>query len=125
MILAIVIAVQLATGSQNSCADQLEALCKVSPYFCAGAYPADLVPGTNGVPCWPERSVAPVASGPASSAPRQTNSINRGRSDQQAAPQPSQQASSQPAARSDPVVLTVLERFTRAIQRLAVRTSSP
>lgn len=117
MILAIVIAVQMATSSQNSCADQLEALCKVSPYFCAGAYPADLVPGSDGVPCWPERSVAPVSSGPASSASRQTNSVNRGRSDPQAAPQPSE--------RSGAVALTVRERFARAIQRLVVRTSSP
>ncbi len=117
MILAIVIAVQMATGSQNSCADQLEALCKVSPYFCAGAYPADLVPGTNGVPCWPERSVAPVTSGPASSTPRQTNSVDRAGSDQQASPQPSK--------RSDSAALTARERFARAIQRLVVRTSSP
>ena len=44
MILAIVIAVQMATVSQNSCADQLEASRKVSPYFCAGSLSRDLVP---------------------------------------------------------------------------------
>lgn len=117
MILAIVIAMQMATGSQNSCSDQLEALCKVSPYFCAGAYPADLVPGTNGVPCWTERSVAPISSGPASSTTRQTNSVDRARSDQQASPQPS--------LRSDSAALSVRERFTRALQRFVVRTSTP
>lgn len=120
MILAIVIAVQMATSSENPCADQLEELCKVSPYFCAGAYPADLVPGANGVPCWANRSVAPLSSGPASSAPRQTNSVNRGRSDQ-----PDQQVAPQPSERSGSGALTVRERFARAIQRLVDRTSSP
>ena len=116
MLLAIVIAVQLATNSSNPCADQLEALCKVSPYFCAGAYPTDLVPGTNGVPCWPERAVAP-SSGPASS-PRNTNSVDRrtpGNS----------QASPQPSERSGSAAPTARERFARAIQRLVVRTSTP
>ena len=119
MILAVVIAVQLATNSSNPCADQLDALCKISPYFCAGAYPAELVPGSDDVPCWPERSVAPVASGPASSAPRNTNHVGRGttQSDPQAAPRPSQHSGS-----AGP---TLRERFTRVIQRLVARTSSP
>ena len=118
MILAVVIAVQLATSSQNPCADQLEALCKISPYFCAGSYPAELVPGSSEVPCWPERSVAPVTSGPAGPGHRNTNSLDRRTtSSPQAAPQPSQRSSS-----ASP---TLRERFTRAIQRLVVRTSNP
>jgi hypothetical protein len=113
MILAIVIAAQMATAP-NPCANQLAELCKISPYFCAGAYPTNLVPGTNGIPCWPERSVAPLH--PSSIGTRNTNSVDRTQSNHQAAPQPTMQ--------SDAAAETVRERFARALQRLA-RTSSP
>lgn len=116
MVLAIVIAVQLATAP-NPCADQLAALCKISPYFCAGAYPANLVPGTNGVPCWPERSVAPLTSGPASTNTRNTNSVDRRTPG-------SQLAAPQRTTRSNSAGETVRERFARAVQRL-VGASSP
>lgn len=115
MILAIVIAAQLATTSANPCADQLAELCKISPYFCAGAYPANLVPGTNGIPCWSPRSVAPATH--ASSPTRRTNSIDRRTS-------ANQQATPETTARSGASEETVRERFARALQRL-VRTSSP
>ena len=117
MILAVVIALQLATSSQNPCADQLEALCKISPYFCAGSYPADLVPGSNDVPCWPERSVAPVTSGP-SSPGHKTNSVDRRTTSS------NPQASPRPSVQSDSAAPTLRERFTRAIQRLVMQTSS-
>ncbi len=79
MILAIVLAAQVSTSSPNPCADQLAALCQVSPFFCAGAYPANLVPGTNGIECWPERSVAPIVPGSSSgrSSGRGTNHVDR------------------------------------------------
>lgn len=115
MILAVVIAMQLATSSQNPCADQLEALCKISPYFCAGSYPAELVPGSQDVPCWPERSVSPVTSGPA----HNTNSVDRRTTSS------NPQASPRPSTQSDSAAPTLRERFTRAIQRLVMQTSSP
>lgn len=118
MILAVVIAMQLATSSQNPCGNQLEALCKVSPYFCAGSYPADLVPGSPNVPCWPERSVAPVTSGPPS-AGHNTNSVDRRTTSS------NPQASPRPSAQSDSAAPTLRERFSRALQRLVARTSSP
>jgi hypothetical protein len=118
MVLAVVIALQLATTSQNPCADQLEALCKISPYFCAGSYPADLVPGSQDVPCWPERSVSPVTSGP-SSLGHNTNSVNRLTTNSHP------QASPRPSAQPDSAAPTLRERFTRAIQRLVAPTSSP
>ena len=114
MILAIVIAAQMATAP-NPCANQLAELCKISPYFCAGAYPTELVPGTNGIPCWSGRSVAPLNS--SSMGTRNTNSVGRQtQSNHQAAPQPTMQ--------SDAAAETVRERFARALQRLA-RTSHP
>ncbi|MEP6994558.1 MAG: hypothetical protein ABI968_08570, partial [Acidobacteriota bacterium] len=30
-------------------------LCKISPLFCPDAYPKDLAPGSENVPCWPEK----------------------------------------------------------------------
>jgi hypothetical protein len=58
---AIVLIAQTAASPPNPCQDQLSALCRISPLFCPSAYPSNLVPGTNGVPCWPERSVQPLA----------------------------------------------------------------
>jgi hypothetical protein len=56
MILAIMIAVHVsAATTPNPCEDQLATLCRISPYFCPGAYPEGLVPGTENVPCWPRR----------------------------------------------------------------------
>jgi hypothetical protein len=62
MILAIVLMAQVATTPTNPCADELAKLCRMSPYFCPSAYPPGLVPGTNGIPCWPGREVVPVRS---------------------------------------------------------------
>lgn len=56
MILAIVLAAQVSAGTPNPCSDQLATLCRISPYFCPGAYPDGFVPGTGNVPCWPERN---------------------------------------------------------------------
>jgi hypothetical protein len=62
MLAAIVLVAQVATAMPpNPCADQLSALCRISPLFCPTAYPTSLVPGTNAVPCWPERPGVPVA----------------------------------------------------------------
>ncbi len=116
MILAIVIAAQLATDP-NPCADQMAELCKISPYFCADAYPADMVPGTNGIPCWPERSIAPVSKGAPSSNGRSTNSVRRQSTAAAAAAAP---AVSAPASSGE----TIRERFARAVSRL-VRLSTP
>jgi hypothetical protein len=44
-------------------------LCKISPLFCPGAYPADLQPGNGSVPCWPDKGVAPTS--------RDTRLVNR------------------------------------------------
>jgi len=55
MLLAIVFAVQAATASPNPCADQMSALCRISPLFCPSAYPTGVTPGTGDVPCWPEK----------------------------------------------------------------------
>lgn len=64
MLAAIVLVAQVATAtSPNPCADQLSALCRISFLFCPSAYPSNLVPGTNGIPCWPERQLQPVARG--------------------------------------------------------------
>jgi hypothetical protein len=63
MILAIVLIAQVTTTTPaNPCADELAILCQMSPYFCPSAYPPGLVPGTNGIPCWPGREVVPVRS---------------------------------------------------------------
>jgi hypothetical protein len=59
MLAAIILMAQVNTAP-NPCADQLAALCRMSALFCPSAYPSGLVPGTNGVPCWPERQVAAV-----------------------------------------------------------------
>jgi hypothetical protein len=56
MILAIVLAAQVSAGTPNPCSDQLATLCRISPYFCPGAYPDGLVPGAGNVPCWPQRN---------------------------------------------------------------------
>jgi hypothetical protein len=64
MLAAIVLVAQVSTAATpNPCADQLATLCRVSPLFCPTAYPSNMVPGTNGIPCWPDRQVAPVAHG--------------------------------------------------------------
>jgi hypothetical protein len=83
MVLALVLLAQVTTAPpQNPCWDQLVALCQISPYFCPGAYPADLVPGTNGIPCWPERE--PVASSASLQRERQTMAVHRSQSITQA-----------------------------------------
>ncbi len=93
MILALVLFAQVSTAPQNPCWDQLGALCRISPYFCPTAYPANLVPGTNGIPCWPEReSVAGLAS---SGGTRQTVAVHRSQS---SAPALQAERSAQPGA---------------------------
>jgi len=59
MLAAVVLIAQVATSPPNPCADQLSALCRISPLFCPSAYPSNLVPGAGGMPCWPERQ--PIA----------------------------------------------------------------
>jgi hypothetical protein len=82
MMLALVLAAQVATAPPppNPCADQLAELCRISAYFCPGAYPPDLVPGSNGIPCWPDRG--PVSMGAASAgAAASRGTANLGRRD--------------------------------------------
>ncbi len=101
MILALVLFAQVTTGAppQNPCSDQLSALCQISPYFCPTAYPDNLVPGTHGIPCWPERE--PVGSTAGSGHERQTVVLNR---DRQAVAARQTQGAGQPnvAARQAP-----------------------
>jgi hypothetical protein len=74
MILAIVIAAQVsAAAPPNPCSDQLATLCRISPYFCPGAYPEDQVPGAGNVPCWPRRE--PMALGATGFGTRETVSV--------------------------------------------------
>jgi hypothetical protein len=61
MLAAIVLIAQVATAPPNPCQDEMSRLCRISPFFCPGAYPPGLEPGTNGVPCWPQGSRVPVA----------------------------------------------------------------
>jgi hypothetical protein len=61
MLAAVVLVAQVAVAQPNPCADQLSALCRISPLFCPSAYPSNLVPGTNGIPCWPERDPVSVS----------------------------------------------------------------
>jgi hypothetical protein len=83
MVLALVLLAQVTTSPpQNPCLDQLVALCRISPYFCPGAYPANLVPGTSGIPCWPERQ--PVASSASPQRERQAEVVHRSQSITQA-----------------------------------------
>jgi len=66
MLLALVLSVQATTAtaaSPNPCTDQMSTLCKISPFFCPGAYPADLQPGNGTVPCWPERTAPTTTRG--------------------------------------------------------------
>lgn len=72
MLAAIVLVAQVATTTPNPCADQLAALCRISPLFCPTAYPSNMVPGTNGIPCWPDRQVDPVSRG---SSPQPTRDV--------------------------------------------------
>ena len=63
MLLALVLSVQATTAAAatpNPCTDQMSELCKISPLFCPGAYPADLQPGNGSVPCWPEKAASPA-----------------------------------------------------------------
>ncbi len=53
MLLALVFSVHAATASPNPCSDQMSMLCRISPFFCPNAYPANLTPGSPTVPCWP------------------------------------------------------------------------
>ncbi len=75
MLLALVLMAQVTTTPQNPCSDQLSELCRISPLFCPSAYPDGLVPGTNGIPCWPGRQVAPV--GRSGSLERTTIAVGR------------------------------------------------
>jgi len=85
MILALVLLAQVTTvPPQNPCSAQLAALCQMSPYFCPGAYPSGLVPGTNGIPCWPEREPITASASSAGSRKGQTTVVDRGSSAAQA-----------------------------------------
>ena len=53
MLLALVFSIHAATASPNPCSDQMSMLCRISPFFCPSAYPANLTPGSPNVPCWP------------------------------------------------------------------------
>lgn len=73
-----VLLAQVATAPpQNPCSDQLAALCQISAYFCPSAYPENLVPGTNGIPCWPDDR-QPVAATAGAQRERQTVALDRG-----------------------------------------------
>ena len=94
MLAAVVLIAQVAASPPNPCADQLSALCRISPLFCPSAYPSNLVPGTNGLPCWPERQ--PVSASTAAGRVPVTRSVSpRGPQEQRstvqssAAPAPS------------------------------------
>jgi hypothetical protein len=83
MLLAMVFAVQAATASPNPCTDQMSALCRISPLFCPGAYPSNLTPGTENIPCWPDRRAVPMSRGtrvvqrPAAASSRQSVNTTR------------------------------------------------